>query len=148
MSGVEIPPVVKTLSLAAPMEKAFRHFTDNIHVWWPLASYSLSEANAHSVVFEARAGGRIYEIDRDGRERDWGEVLACDPPRRAVFTWVLEDLPNATEVEIAFRETAPGACEMTLIHRGWEAREDGAKWRAGYNEGWDGVLAKFIASLG
>lgn len=148
MSVMEkIEPVVKTIKLNASVEKAFRHFTDYIHVWWPLASHSLSEANARSVVFEARDRGRIYEIDKHGKERDWGVVKECDAPRRVVFSWVLEDFANATEVEISFADDGAGKSSLTLIHRGWDNREDGAKWREGYHKGWDGVLAEYVATL-
>ena len=30
----KIEPIVKTLRLNASSDKAFHHFTDNIHVWW------------------------------------------------------------------------------------------------------------------
>ncbi|PQA89133.1 SRPBCC family protein [Hyphococcus luteus] len=142
-----IEPVVKTITLNASVEKAFRHFTDNIHAWWPLATHSLSAENAQSVVFEARPGGRIYEIDKDGKERDWGVVKACDAPSRLVFSWVLENPAGATEVEVRFADEGAGKSSLTLIHRGWENREDGAKWRKDYDGGWDGVLGKYAAAL-
>lgn len=142
-----IPPVVKKLHLNAPAGKAFRHFTENIHLWWPLSTHSLSQNEAISVVMEARRGGRIYETTRDGKQREWGRVKECNPPNRVVFSWVLEDLPNATEVEVEFAEETQGRCVFTLTHRGWEAREDGAKWRDNYQSGWDGVLAAYAKTL-
>lgn len=141
-----VGPLVKTIRLDASMERAFRHFTDNIHVWWPLANHSLSLAAAKSVVFEARAGGRIYEIEASGREREWGRVLVCEPPRRLVFSWVLEAPADATEVEVTFEEEGPG-CRLRLVHSGWERRREGALWRGRYDVGWDGVLAKLAASV-
>ena len=143
----DIEPLVKTIALNAPVEKAFRHFTDNIHLWWPLATHSLSQEKAKSVVFEARTGGRIYEIDADGKTREWGVVKECDAPHRVVFSWVLEDLPNATEVEVRFTDEGAGKSSLTLIHRGWDNRSDGAKWRGAYDEGWAGVLERYAASL-
>ena len=90
-------PVEKTLALKAAPQRAFAHFTDNIAAWWPLSSHSLSQGFARSVVFEAKVGGRIYEIDAAGREREWGRVQDCEPPHRLVFSWVLENPGDATE---------------------------------------------------
>lgn len=140
-------PLRKTLELKASAARAFRHFTDNIHVWWPLATHSLALAAAKSVVFEARAGGRIYEIEASGREREWGRVLVCDPPRRLVFSWVLEAPEDATEVEARFEETGAQSCRLVLEHRGWDARRDGALWRGRYDYGWDGVIGQYASTL-
>ena len=142
-----LEPIVKTLDLRAPVDKAFHHFTENIHLWWPMARHSLSQADAVHVVFEGEAGGRLYEVDKDGREREWGRVLEWDAPRRAVFSWVLEAPEKRTEVEIQFAEGADGGSVLTLIHRGWENRPDGAEWRKNYHTGWDGVLGNFVDSL-
>lgn len=142
-----IEPIVKTLKLNASCDKAFRHFTDNIHLWWPLDDHSLSEANAATVNFEARPGGRIFEIEKSGKEREWGRVADCQPPHRVVFSWVLEEPANATEIELTFEQSGDG-CEMTLIHRGWEGRKDGETHRNGYDTGWDGVLGAYTSTLG
>ncbi len=142
-----IEPIVKTLTLKASCEKAFRHFTDNIHLWWPLASHSLSQVDAETVKFEAKKGGRIYEIDKSGVEREWGRVARCEPPHILVFSWVLEKPADATEVEVRFEADGEDACAMTLTHRGWDERSDGVKWRENYDSGWNGVLREFETSL-
>ncbi len=142
-----IEPIVKTLSLKTSCEKAFRHFTDNIHVWWPLASHSISQADAETVKFEAKKGGRIFEIEKSGTEREWGRVGVCEAPRRLVFSWVLEKPADATEVEVRFEAAGDDACTMTLIHRGWDERTDGRTWRDNYHAGWDGVLKAYRTAL-
>ena len=134
-----VDPIVKAIDLNAPVEKAFNHFTKNIHVWWPLATHSLSQADAETVIFEARTGGRVYEIEKSGREREWGRVLQCEPPHSLIFSWVLEAPEKATEVEVRFEGTGEGKSRMTLTHRGWDNRPDGAEWRGKYNEGWNAV---------
>ncbi|MHA7820140.1 MAG: SRPBCC domain-containing protein [Erythrobacter sp.] len=146
MTG-SLEPVVKTIALEVNVQRAFGHFTRRMADWWPLASHSLSGEDAKSVVFEARGGGRIYEVDGEGRERDWGHVLECEENARLVFSWVLEKPDLATEVEVRFTPKGDTACEVTLIHRGWDRRPDGAIWRANYNEGWDGVLDRYAASI-
>ncbi len=140
-------PIVKTLTLDAPADKAFRHFTANIHLWWPLATHSLSLENAKTVVFEAIEGGRVYEIDKSGNQREWGRVKLCEPPRRLVFSWVLEAPEKQTEVEATFDDAGNGKSTLTLIHRGWDKRSDGAEWRGKYDQGWDGVLDSYKEEL-
>ncbi len=140
-------PIVKTLNLNASVEKAFNHFTKNIHLWWPLASHSLSLGDAASIVFEAAPGGRVYEIEKSGKKREWGRVSECEPPHRLVFSWVLEAPERATEVEVTFVDEGGGKSSLTLIHRGWGARPDGEEWRGKYNQGWDGVLSSYEDAL-
>ncbi|GJL91578.1 SRPBCC domain-containing protein [Hyphococcus sp.] len=142
-----IDPVVKTIELKASAEKAFAHFTNNIHVWWPLAEHSLSGANAVNVVFEAKPDGRIFEIDKSGTEREWGRVLDCAPPHRVVFSWILEEPEKRTEIEVVIKEKGEHACVLTLIHYGWENRSDGAQWRGYYDEGWNPVLGEYLKTL-
>ena len=142
-----VEPIVKTLALNAPRQKAFDHFTKNIHLWWPGAEHSLSKDNIETVIFEARAGGRIYEIEKSGKEREWGRVMECDAPNRVVFSWVLEAPDKATELELLFEADGADKTNFTLIHRGWENRPDGVEWRGYYNEGWDGVLGAYCAGI-
>jgi len=143
----KIAPIEKTLSLKASPARAFAQFTDNIAAWWPLATHSLSQGAARSVVFEATAGGRIYEIDAAGRERDWGRVKACDAPHRLVFSWVLEKPAEATEVEVSFADDGKGGTNFTLTHRGWLETKSGAEGRDLYLGGWAGVLDAYRARL-
>lgn len=140
-------PVVKMLRLKAPPARAFAHFTEGISAWWPLATHSLSQALARKVAFEARAGGRIYETDADGREREWGRVTECAPPRRLVFSWVLEDPAQATEIEVAFEDDGAGGTRLRLEHRGWLETGSSLERRGGYDEGWTSVLAAYEAAL-
>lgn len=142
-----VGPVMKALSLKAPPSRAFAHFTDNIARWWPLATHSLSGAQARSVVFEAEKGGRIYEIDATGREREWGRVKECEPPHRLVFSWVLENPAEATEVEVTFEDDGGGGTDFTLVHRGWLETKSAVERRGMYESGWTPVLAKYQGSL-
>ncbi len=142
-----VAPVEKTLSLRASPARAFAHFTDNIAQWWPLAEHSLSHDNARGLVFEAKRGGRIYEIDSAGREREWGCVKECEPPHRVVFSWVLEKPADATEIEVTFEDDGKGGTDFKLVHRGWLETKSGAERRGMYDGGWMGVLAAFVEGL-
>jgi uncharacterized protein YndB with AHSA1/START domain len=142
-----VVPVVKTLSLKATPARAFAHFTENISAWWPLATHSLSQAAARSVTFETKKGGRIYETDATGRTREWGCVKECDVPHRLVFSWVLENHAEATEVEVTFEDDGKGGTDFTLVHRGWLETKSGALRREMYDGGWAPVLANYKESL-
>ena len=144
-AGIE--PVVKTLSLKASPEKAFAHFTGNIGVWWPLGTHSLSQAQAKTVTFEAKEGGRIYETDVTGRTREWGRVKECAAPHRVVFSWVLEKPAEATEVEVTFEDDGNGGTDLTLVHRGWLETKSGVERREMYDNGWAPVLSDYVKSL-
>lgn len=141
-------PVVKSLSLKAPPARAFAHFTDQIALWWPLATHSLSQADARNVVFEAKAGGRIYEVDAAGRDREWGRVKACEPPHRLVFSWVLETISQATEVEVRFEDDGAGGTNFRLEHRGWLETKSSVDRRGMYDAGWAPVLDAYARSAG
>ena len=58
---------------------------------------------AETIVFEERAGGRVYEVMSDGTEGTWATILTWDPPRGFVLAWKpnLTDNPP-TELEITF----------------------------------------------
>ncbi|ANM32428.1 hypothetical protein ABI59_22030 [Acidobacteria bacterium Mor1] len=136
----------KILELEHSAGQAFDHFVQGIGTWWPLDAHSLGEEKAETVVMESKVGGRLYEIWQDGTQKDWGEVLAFDPPNHVAFSWVLNGAPeDATRVEVRFTPLGESRCRMELIHSGWESRSDGALWRERYHSGWDGVLARFVA---
>ncbi|MEO0982252.1 MAG: SRPBCC domain-containing protein [Pseudomonadota bacterium] len=143
----DLSPIQKRLALKAPTETAFRHFTENIRLWWPMKTHSISEARTADVVFESKPGGRVYEVDADGRERDWGVVLVYDPYKQLIFSWVLEKPDRATEVEVNFTPTGADSCELDLVHRGWDTRPEGDKWRGPYSEGWALILDQYETTL-
>ena len=71
--------VRRSITVAAPVEKAFDVFTDRFGAWWPL-DYHTGDQNPETVVIEPRRGGRWYERTAGGGEADWGVVLAWEPP--------------------------------------------------------------------
>ncbi len=139
-------PVRLSIEVAAPVELAFRVFTDKLGTWWPLLSHSIA-ADEESVTraveahIEGQPGGRIYEVCEDGSEADWGRVLVWDPPHRLVMSWKpsRSDRPP-TELEVRFAASGAGTV-VSLEHRGWERLGDlGPRARRGYETGWPGVL--------
>jgi len=136
-----IHPVRKTLTVPLSAERAFRLFTADIASWWPLATHSVGESKAETVIMEGRAGGRFYERAGDGGTAIWGEVRVWDPPRRLVYSWHPgRDAATAQEVELRFTSEGNGA-RVELEHRGWVVLGDkAAATRESYDKGWNRVF--------
>lgn len=142
-----IEPVRKERRLTLHAGEAFRLFTRDMGRWWPLASHSISGDRTTSVRFEERVGGRVVELVADGSEHPWADVLVWEPPGRLVLSWhPTVELRAATILEVTFEDT-PEGCWMRLEHSDWEAfgAQLGAELRAGYEPGWDVVLAPYEA---
>ncbi len=133
--------VRKSVVVPRPPAEAFEIFTGRLAEWWPLARFSIHEAEAATCVLEPRVGGRAYEITRDGREGEWGKVLVWDPPHRLVLSWHPGNPPeDSTELELRFL-TDPGGTRVELEHRNWTRLGARAKQtREQYNSGWAEVF--------
>ena len=137
----------KSLLVKAPVEHAFRVFTERIATWWPVATHSLGGEGA-DVVLEQHAGGRLYERAQGGEEHDWAEVVVWEPPRRVVLAWHVNPRSPSTEVEVTFTAES-GGTRLELEHRGWERYGEGAREAFGdYETGWDVVLAPYRREVG
>ena len=146
-SDTPIEPVRKERRIALEPDAAFELFTHGMATWWPLESHSVAGRDAVGIRFEGHVGGRVVEIDGDGAEHDWADVLTWDPPHRLVLAWHPTPEPiAASTVEVRFWVDA-GSTLMTLEHRDWEefGTEQGPGLRYGYEPGWDVVLAPFEA---
>jgi hypothetical protein len=139
-----VAPLVKTLWVPWKPEAAFERFTAQMASWWPLATHSVGEAETETVILEGRVGGRLYERHRNGSTVTWGTLTAWDPPRRVAFTWHPgREAEGAQDVEVRFEPEADGT-RVELTHDGWHRLGEAAEEsRAGYDSGWDGVLALY-----
>jgi uncharacterized protein YndB with AHSA1/START domain len=133
----------KSVAVNAPVEEAFRIYTDGIATWWPLATHSVSGDRAETAVFEGRVGGRIFEREPDGTEHLWGTVLEWDPPHGFVHTWH-PGRGEETAQRVAMRFVPDGdGTRLELEHRGWEnLGADAESTYANYDGGWDFVLGE------
>jgi len=125
--------VRKELTVAAPIEHAYRVFTDGFGSWWP-STHHIGSAPWQTSIIEARVGGRCYERGTDGSECDWGKVLAWDPPHRLVLAWQLTpewkyepDLARASEVEVRFVSLGSDRTRVELEHRAFERQGEGGE---------------------
>ena len=143
-----IDPVKKSVTVNAPVALAFEVFTDRLSEWWPLATHSIGN-EATEARIEGRVGGRIYEIQSDGTEADWGVVSVWEPPHRLTMEWKVDPEALApTVIDVRFSD-ADGGTRVDLEHSHWERLgPDGAETRDGYNQGWDLVLGRFVTAAG
>ncbi len=156
MSQYLYAPVVRTITVAAPQERAFKVFTEQFGSWWP-REYSIGEAEMADFVLEPKVGGRWYEVGVDGTECDTGRVTAYEPPDRVVFAWQLDgtwqfdpDISHASEVEVRFIAEGPHSTRVELEHRGFENHGDGAQGVHGgvdNPQGWSYCLDRFAQAV-
>ena len=148
--------VLRQIVVEAPIERAFRVFTEDFDSIKP-REHNLLNAEIAETVFEPRVGGHVYDRGVDGSECRWARVLAYEPPTRIVFTWDISpqwqietDLGKTSEVEVRFVAETPGRTRVELEHRhidrhgdGWQAVSDGV----GSAGGWPLYLRRFAGLL-
>jgi uncharacterized protein YndB with AHSA1/START domain len=144
--------VTTSITVEAPIDLAFTVFTEDMGSWWP-PDHHILQGSLASMVFEPRAGGRVYDVGEDGSECQWARVLVHEPPHRVVFSWDIslqwqvESNPDRTsEVEVRFIPEDPHRTRVELVHRhldhhgdGWEGMRDAV----GSPEGWSVGLHRF-----
>jgi uncharacterized protein YndB with AHSA1/START domain len=141
-SQTAVQPVRKQIAVDCDVETAFRTFTEDIATWWPVETHSITGHPETSVIFERKAGARVYERAPDGKECDWATILVFEPPNRVVLEWKVNSAAPPTEVEVRFSQDGDGTL-VELEHRGWERYEGGgAEERGNYDSGWVHVLGK------
>ena len=143
-----IAEVRKQLSVPQAPDQAFTLFVEGLAEWWPLATHSVGQADATTVVMGRGPGAEIVESLSDGRRAVWGTVSAWNPPYRLTFSWHPgEDADRATEVDVSFTPDSAGTT-VTLVHTGWARRSDGREARDTYQGGWSFVLGHYCAMVG
>ena len=146
--------VRKTLTINAPIEHAFRVFTEGHGKWWPLDTHHIGKVAAATAVIEPHVGGRWYERGIDGTECEWGKVLVWEPPHRLLLAWQIAadwryDLTLQTEVEVTFVAEGPGRTRLELEHRHLDRyRDQAGVMRSIFDSegGWTGILARFATA--
>ena len=135
-NSVEEAIVHKTVRVQAPIERAFSVFVEQMETWWP-ATHHIGKTPFETIFVEPRVGGRWYERNAEGKQCEWGTVLAWEPPHRVTFSWHLgpehdqpewtydPDLAKASEVEIRFTAEADGKTLVELTHSKLERHGEG-----------------------
>jgi uncharacterized protein YndB with AHSA1/START domain len=134
---VQSTSVSTSADVDAPIEHAFRVFTEGIGTWWD-PDHHILEGDLAEMEFEPFVGGYIIDRGTNGNECRWSRVLAYDPPRLVVFSWDINlqwqletDPEKASEVEVTFAADGPARTRVVLTHRnldrhgtGWEGMRD------------------------
>jgi uncharacterized protein YndB with AHSA1/START domain len=154
-SPATIPTLRGTITVAVPVDQAFRVFTDSFNSWWP-AQYHIGQADMAEAILEPREGGRWYERGVDGSECDWGRVLTWQPPHRLVVTWQINggwqydpDPDRASEIEVRFTPDGPDQTTVELEHRHLDRLVDGQALHDGITGGggWGAILELFAKAV-
>ena len=119
---VDLNSVRKVVNVHAPAAVAWRIFTEQMGLWWPLAVYKIGRVKAVDAVIEPHVGGRWFELGDDGSTCEWGRVLAWEPPTRLVLSWDISadwqpDPDLKTEIEVRFIAEGRDATRVELEHR-------------------------------
>ena len=149
---VSAAPIKQSIVVEAPIERAFKVFTEDFGSFKP-REHNLLAVPIAETVFEPRVGGNVYDRGVDGSECRWARVLAFEPPNRVVLSWdisprwQIETNPDKTsEWEVRFIAETPNRTRLELEHRhlerhreGWEGVRDGVEG----DQGWPLFLRRF-----
>lgn len=146
-----------TIVVDAPVQRAFQVFVEKFDQIKP-RDHNLLGAEIAETVLEPHAGGRLLDRGVDGRECQWGRVLAYEPPRRIVFSWDISpswqietDHRRTSEVEVRFVAETPERTRVELEHRHLDRHGDGwqpARDAVAGDGGWSLYLARYAALIG
>lgn len=151
---VPIAAVKQSVVVEAPIERAFKVFTEDFGSFKP-PEHNLLRVPIAETVFERHVGGHIYDRGTDGSECRWARVLAYEPPNRLLLSWDISprwqietDPARTSEWEVRFTAETPSRTRVEVEHRnldrhgqGWESERDGV---AG-DQGWPLYLKRYAA---
>ncbi|PLP56641.1 ATPase [Mesorhizobium loti] len=151
-TGIPVAPIRQFVVVEAPIEHAFKVFTEQFGSFKP-PEHNLLAVPIAETVFEPRVGGHIYDRGVDGSECRWARVLAYEPPKRVLLSWDISpqwqietDPGKTSEWEVWFTAETASRTRVELEHRhlerhglGWESERDGV---AG-DQGWPLYLKRF-----
>jgi len=146
------------ITVSAPVERAFRVFTEQFDQIKPRDHNLLAPEPIAETVFETHVGGHVYDRGEKGSICRWARVLAFEPPYRFMISWdispqwqIVADPAEASEVEVTFSARDTNLTTVVLEHRhlerhgaGWESVRDGVDGQAG----WPLYLQRYVDLVG
>ncbi|MCZ2403522.1 hypothetical protein IV498_10095 [Paenarthrobacter sp. Z7-10] len=131
------------MTVSADQRAAFDGFTDNIHLWWPLADHSSLGPDAY-IGFE---DGLLIEESYSGDKDLWATVRHWSPPSSLELSWHGGNPLSPTRVRVSFNAVTKAATEVRLTQdRRPSANEDG---KVPENcVPWDSILARYARFMG
>lgn len=156
-SGVKDASVKTSVVVEAPIERAFKVFTEDFGRFKP-AEHNMLAVPIAETVFESRVGGYVYDRGIDGSECRWARVLAYDPPDRVLLSWNISpqwqietDPDKMSEWEVRFTAETAQRTRVEIEHRklerhgeGWEGTRDGVA----ADQGWPLYLQRYADLVG
>jgi uncharacterized protein YndB with AHSA1/START domain len=114
---------------------------EKARVWMSASLKSLGLAGEiRRIEIDARVGGKFFFSDmRDGTEaRHWGSYLELDPPRKIVFTWIVDESEEADPSIVTITiQSDPEGCTATIVH---EMDAQWAEYLSRTESGWTRML--------
>ena len=151
VTNIDHTSLTITRLFKASPEKVFKAWTDpTLLTRW----FGPQGVTTTAVEVDLRIGGK-YQFtmqEPDGtRHHPKGEYHIIDPPKKLVFTWVLDGQGcsgsdgqyTETRVTIDFEEV-DGSCRLTLTHDFLPGEES----KAAHNMGWTGSLERLEEMVG
>ncbi len=135
-----------SITVRAPIQRAFSLFTEGIGSWWP-PEHHILQAELAEMVFQPRQGGHVIDRGVDGSECRWARVLSYEPPHRVVISWDINpswqietDPEKTSEVDVRFTAESEDQTLVELEHRnldrhgeGWERMRGALGSPGGWN---------------
>ena len=138
-----IEPLKFSFTVACNRQHAFDVWTSRTTSWWP-KDHTVSGDPEVNVTIEPFIGGRIFESTPTGREHDWGQIVAWEPPNRFAYNWfITTDASNASLVEVEFEDVGAGT-RIDILHSGWERLGAGPEWRSRNQRGWNALIPRIV----
>jgi len=130
----------------APADRVFDAFTtaEVMRRWWRVERHwETAEAEV-----DLRVGGAVRVVmrntDEDVLHGGGGEYTLIERPSRLAFTWVWDDEPHETLIDIEFEE-ADGATTVRFTHSGLWSEETVRSHRGGWNGCFDNLERELAA---
>ena len=124
----------------APAQRVFDAWTSEevMRRWWHAEhDWETTEAEV-----DLRVGGAVRVVMRDPvKDAEYGgggHYTEVDPPNRLAFTWVWDDDPRETLIEIEFEET-DGATAVHFVHSGLLNEETVRSHEGGWSRCFDNL---------
>lgn len=149
-----LDPIVKSIDVPCPQQRAFEIFVHEMSSWWPLDKFTISAMAGEptpSLSVEARKGGKIVEVAADGTEHYWGTILNYDPHDYLSMDFHITrpGIPRGpgSQVEVRFTPVSDDRTRVELTQSGWEAfGEQAEMMRGGYGMGWTMIFEQAYGS--
>lgn len=129
--------VLVALRIAAPPERVFAAFTQDIALWWrPNGLFAFTPRSPGVLRFEPGPDGRFTETLANGHVFEIGRITTWSPPTHLAFTWRQATFAEhqQTHVDVRFEPVGEDT-RVSVTHRGWDTVPPQHVARHGFPDG-------------